>query len=46
MTDIPDELTPEELRALLRIPTHSVDGVRLPEWEREFLARQAARDGE
>jgi hypothetical protein len=36
----PDELTVEERRALMEVPTHTVDGVRLAEWEREFLARQ------
>jgi hypothetical protein len=38
------ELPTEERRELLRVPTHTDDGERIPEWERELFARPAARE--
>lgn len=33
-------------RALMRIPTHTIDGEQLAEWEREFFAQQTITEEE
>jgi hypothetical protein len=44
MADESVELTVDERRALMQIPTHTMDGVKLAEWEREFLAHQLMKE--
>lgn len=38
-----DDRSLQERQNLLRVPTHDIDGNRIPEWEREYIARDIGK---